>query len=561
MNKFSKVLYRYLIGITLVFAAIIIVLVGLNQPINYSTLGDVRPPFIIDTATVRYEDGHEEFLSLPATVTTNRPYTILANLNYVTDFRSKVLFVHVIYSDLECWIDRELVYSYKIPPESLVKSGGYSFHLIEIPQNIQNKTVELKFTPLLKPSYTKYSVMKMDFGSRININLYHFLNKDIWSYILIILLLIFFVVSLLLNIINRRLGLEPGNIRQIGVLCLCIGGYFLSQLWTFNILLQKAHLVIYFIEFTILMIFGIPVIGIVKDHLNAKFQKWFDFFVLLSLLNVVFQYTMTLLHITEFIEMLPLTLAIFFGTIVLIVIAFIKTDPKEYPGRNRLFLSISPIVVTSVLGVLSFWILGRSIFVELLLLGSIAFVIIQLISAANSYSLTASETIKNNIYKELALKDALTGLESRLAYTDYIDKLILHPSELWILSIDLNRLKEINDAFGHNVGDKLLQVFSKLLVESLDQCTVARIFRVGGDEFLAFISDSKFNPEVWEEKLRSHATAYHNVHPDIDLDFAVGIKWYSPAEGDVLQAIDMVDKLMYRDKDMRVRFRTNGSTD
>jgi diguanylate cyclase (GGDEF)-like protein len=88
-----------------------------------------------------------------------------------------------------------------------------------------------------------------------------------------------------------------------------------------------------------------------------------------------------------------------------------------------------------------------------------------------------------------ASSDALTGLASRQAMTDRIDKAIVEaddsPSSLLVL--DLDGFKAINDAYGHAVGDELLIIVAERIRAHLAATDL--LVRLGGDEFAAYLSD------------------------------------------------------------------------
>ncbi len=100
-------------------------------------------------------------------------------------------------------------------------------------------------------------------------------------------------------------------------------------------------------------------------------------------------------------------------------------------------------------------------------------------------------------YKEMFLHDCLTGLYNRWAMYDCynaIDKEKL----IHILYIDIDNFKRVNDSYGHSEGDKLLCAVSEILKSELDENL---IFRIGGDEFVAFI-DGDITESVVLEKVR-----------------------------------------------------------
>ncbi|WP_298455622.1 bifunctional diguanylate cyclase/phosphodiesterase [uncultured Cellulomonas sp.] len=94
-----------------------------------------------------------------------------------------------------------------------------------------------------------------------------------------------------------------------------------------------------------------------------------------------------------------------------------------------------------------------------------------------------------------ATHDVLTGLANRALLADRLADLmggLPEAGRVSVLLLDLDRFKEVNDAFGHHVGDRLLQVVAHRLVEAVPPgCTVGRL---GGDEFVVVIPPS-LHPE------------------------------------------------------------------
>ena len=92
-----------------------------------------------------------------------------------------------------------------------------------------------------------------------------------------------------------------------------------------------------------------------------------------------------------------------------------------------------------------------------------------------------------------AYHDTLTGLPNRIVFMDRLDLAITqahrNKQNLAVLFLDLDRFKDINDAYGHGIGDQLLREVALRLKSCLRETdTVARI---GGDEFSIMLSDVK----------------------------------------------------------------------
>jgi len=92
-------------------------------------------------------------------------------------------------------------------------------------------------------------------------------------------------------------------------------------------------------------------------------------------------------------------------------------------------------------------------------------------------------------YKELSLKDPLTGLYNKRYLSMKLDSGIKEAQKgsrnLSILVIDLDNLKAINDSLGHGGGDEVLKILAGTLTDSIREGDDA--FRIGGDEFVVIL--------------------------------------------------------------------------
>lgn len=109
------------------------------------------------------------------------------------------------------------------------------------------------------------------------------------------------------------------------------------------------------------------------------------------------------------------------------------------------------------------------------------------------------KVIEKNLEHQ-AYHDSLTGLPNRALLLDRIDQAIRHAkrnkSLLAVLFLDLDNFKQINDSFGHSVGDSVLVSVSGMLKTALrDMDTIARL---GGDEFTILLSEFEKEEEINE---------------------------------------------------------------
>ncbi len=99
--------------------------------------------------------------------------------------------------------------------------------------------------------------------------------------------------------------------------------------------------------------------------------------------------------------------------------------------------------------------------------------------------------------QHLARFDALTQLPNRLQFQDRLQRALLDHQDdehLALLFVDLDDFKQINDAFGHDVGDALLQQVANRLLRTLRQRDL--VARWGGDEFVVLLEAHRHQSEV-----------------------------------------------------------------
>jgi diguanylate cyclase (GGDEF)-like protein len=107
---------------------------------------------------------------------------------------------------------------------------------------------------------------------------------------------------------------------------------------------------------------------------------------------------------------------------------------------------------------------------------------------------TAFENMATNLHereKELrfsASRDSLTGLRNTTSYkrwvTEFDKEIANKTANFGVVVFDLNQLKETNDTYGHDAGDKLIATAAKVISDIFKRSPV---FRIGGDEFLAIL--------------------------------------------------------------------------
>ncbi len=160
-------------------------------------------------------------------------------------------------------------------------------------------------------------------------------------------------------------------------------------------------------------------------------------------------------------------------------------------------------------------------------------------------------TIRNLLEKErsFARVDFLTGVMNSRAFSEMakteIDRTNRFKRPLTIAYVDIDNFKEINDTFGHNMGDKLLQSMARTIKENIRK--IDTIARLGGDEFaILFPETNEGNAKAAVSKVQKHLLNVAQKN-NWAITFSIGaITCYSLCELDEL--IKEADDLMYSAK-------------
>ena len=158
---------------------------------------------------------------------------------------------------------------------------------------------------------------------------------------------------------------------------------------------------------------------------------------------------------------------------------------------------------------------------------------------ANMYSLfTAIQQLKQTLQQRDALEfrlkniahlDSLTGVANRYALNEYIKLLENQPtqfSETCLMVIDIDHFKQVNDVYGHLMGDQVIQFVVEKLKENIR--TSDLLVRYGGDEFIVLIENVGMERALKiAEKIRSEiyeAKPLDNVRcPDLKVSISIGV--------------------------------------
>ena len=152
----------------------------------------------------------------------------------------------------------------------------------------------------------------------------------------------------------------------------------------------------------------------------------------------------------------------------------------------------------------------------------------------------------------LMYTDTLTGIANRRIFLESLGGAISfaqrHQTPLSIIMADLDDFKSVNDTFGHNAGDQVLQTFATLLMENSRQEDLAA--RFGGEEFIMMLPGTGAEEAaVLGERVRRHWQEMTSPAFSIRVTASFGVAAYQPGDT-VDDFIERADQALYDAKMM-----------
>lgn len=189
------------------------------------------------------------------------------------------------------------------------------------------------------------------------------------------------------------------------------------------------------------------------------------------------------------------------------------------------------------------------------LLSALAVIAGEFLVISSSFSTIwmASDELQHEL-SEIARIDPLTGIYNRRAFDEYCDiefsRTQRSGSSFAIIMCDLDHFKNVNDRYGHHIGDEVLKRFSIILKDKVRQQDV--VARFGGEEFVLLLPGNNTEQGLQAaEQLRARTTATR-IEIDRDVSLAIsasfGVAHYCADDSEWCTVLHRADNALYTAK-------------
>ncbi len=388
-------------------------------------------------------------------------------------------------------IGGDLVYGYGSKEFSVGDMVGSAVHIIRIPDHSQGLPVTIVLRAGEDQAFYFFDGITLDkttwgFPDYMNDNL----SAVIISISLVVTGLIFIVMTIFLAFREH----EWLKIDQTGMLCFTVGCWHLCEtnaVQMFSMDFWWNTMLRYL--FATLSI--IPMIRIISnEHNDQGIRKHLE--------NAIFYLNQLLIYASFILSLMGTihlcNLRFFFqaeGMISILAVLLIEwvgrdTDVWKESGFRESLAGLAFVTADAIRYVLYVNLKVGSGFLRNSFIPYGALFLVMMMTGSYVFELYCSYVRKSEekTLKKLAYTDGLTGLLNRAFCKDRMAELDNGNRSYYMISFDVNGLKEINDSKGHLMGDRLLITFAGILEKCFSD--VGNVIRPGGDEFLVISDDA-----------------------------------------------------------------------
>lgn len=449
-----------------------------------------------------------------------------------------------IHLGIEVYEDGELIYDLKPVPGIFGTTPGSVWNFLEIEPGCGQVIVRTH------AAYRRVGGETLSFyiGEAVDEVLYLIRNSAIGACVCLLELAIGIFLIMYFIIGNKGIRIE-NYVLYFGLFAVLMGAWSLNET-VLMALLVKNTVAGSNLGYILIMLMPAPFAMFVQGFLMPE-DKWAaGSITFLSVLNMA---ACVLLHMTgvlEFRNAVTFTHILMAMDILYLGYALVHYVKKH--GMDRIaktnIVGIIILFAAFAADIIFFYvistvvdILGRT--------GFLVYICLLAWLAASDSMEKLHEGQKAAIYKELALKDILTGLYSRNAYDEW-ERDNQHPDKTAIVMLDLNNLKKCNDRYGHEAGDTYLKKASEMITNAFSQENT--VYRIGGDEFCVIMPDAKENSiEGAMDRLKELQKQYKGTDHSVEVEIACGYAFYDDnVDQSFVDTRKRADTHMYENKRM-----------
>ena len=502
--------------------------------------------------TFHVDNGNLQSLTLPAITDAGEDNTvIISNKIPKTGENLSSIGILTTHQSIIVSIDDQVIYSRIIPKDNtrfFDIPAGSVWDIIPLKPESQGKTLTL----VLSSEYPTFAgrINEVHIGTKSSI-LLHTISMFGVGFFLSVIICLMGSSLIYLYLITKKLLRADKSIFYLGWFSV-ISGIWLLMENSLTQLFYKNAFLISTISHLALMTLSIPLLLYVNLLPNYHFKKLNTVNIYILLVSNLLIILLQFFNILDFYESLPLIRVILLLTLgsamLTLWLELIKYSNKEVKVFTIASLTL---FVSSVVEVYIYQSQTEQMKGEYFRIGFYCFLFILAWDGFKKIVDCIKLSERATHYRQLAYRDSLTNCRNRVAYEMDIENIDTE-REVTIFMTDMNNMKEINDTYGHQIGDEVIILCSQCLLKVFGRS----VYRIGGDEFLSI--QYGLTPENINNMLQAFQEECKKANEDIAYQFALSIGYasYDPlTDMTIHETIKRADNNMYLAKEQMKKDR------
>ena len=399
------------------------------------------------------------------------------------------------YNDRSSKVENWQVYTYGRELYSQTSEVPNRYNHVPLDSTYSEEKIIITFIGTREASFSSLSPLVI--GTSVDILSYHLLNNTINLFAGVFLL----VLGFILIIISPYMFLYHNKESRLffsGLTSLLFGTYIVSRFSFIDMLINNPQ-ANSFCEYSSFICMPIAILGYFISIFRGKLKRFLKLLVIFDILLFAGMMILHLSTIKRFSLMTPFIQGYIVSEIIMVLIILVINRKHFRNSHNRnlssdmfFLIGVVTFIVFSSVDIVFYNIHKYSsnrgysaAYGNGFTFGAVIFVSCLLISYM-FYSIYSSRiSSMQERLSDFAYTDPLTGLSNRARCEQVMNVISQERSIYVIISIDLNKLKMVNDTYGHHEGDRLLTGFATILTDCFWDANL--IGRMGGDEFVVIM--------------------------------------------------------------------------
>lgn len=451
---------------------------------------------------------------------------------------------------------------YRFIPENPRRAPGSMYHFINLPAGYESGTLEI----FLTSSLNQFSgvVNEVRVGS-ITSHILYILQQGSVGLILSVVAIILGLILFTFYLSMYFSGYNHPGILYLGFFVVFSGLWMCCESRALELFIRNPMLIMC-VAFMSQYLAPIPILAFVIDTFKPKYSHWLKRFLYIFAAHFAVTSILYLFNMIEFYDTAILFHSLLVCCVVIVMLTAVTEMRRGRKSAKLFFMGCIVLCLTICADVLRYYFLSLPWVVKPVIYqyGIFIFMVTTTAALAQHIFLTREEKIGHDILMSLAFTDTLTGFNNRRSFDERmaaINEEIDSYSSIHLVILDINGLKQVNDTLGHREGDQLIVAGSRLINETLGN--LGEIFRIGGDEFVALITNiESYFIQIELDNLNKKIAAFNENGAVFQISIAYGFSSYNKGQDkDLHDVFVRADKSMYICKEnQKGRIITAGKT-